>query len=128
MGAISALGSAVYALVDGATSTPVYYATGPQGTAHPYVIGQRQDGRDERTFAGQGFNADYVIKAVSRDQWPTGALRIYEGVHGSIDGGGTAVVSGYKLLRFERQSTVEYRDPDGYWHVGGIYRAEIWEA
>lgn len=128
MGAISALGSAVYALVDGATTLPAYYATGPQGTAHPYVIVQRQAGRDEHTFNSQGFNADYAVKVVSRDQWPTGATRSYDSLHGGIEGGGTVAVSGYKLLRFERQTTIEYRDPDGYWHVGGIYRAEIWEA
>lgn len=128
MGSLAALGSAVYRLVDGATTTPVYYALAPQGTAHPFVMVQRQDAQDQHTFTGTGLTAEYVVKAVSRDQWPTAALGIYEGVHAGIEGGGTVTVSGQRLLRFERQTVVEYRDPDGYWHVGGIYRVEIWEA
>jgi hypothetical protein len=114
-------------LVDGATALPVFYARAPQGTQPPYVIFQRQDGRDEHTFNSKGLNADYVVKVVSKDMWPTGAQRAYDAIHGMIEGGGTVVVSGFNLLRFERQATIEYQDPGQFWHVGGLYRVEVWE-
>lgn len=123
----SALGSAVNQLVDGATSLSVHYALAPQGQPHPYVIFQRQEGRDEHTFTGKGVSADYVVKVVGREQWPTGLQREYDAIHGQIEGGGTVAVNGYNLLRFERQATIEYQDPGQFWHVGGLYRVEVWE-
>jgi hypothetical protein len=48
-------------------------------------------------------------------------------VKDNIDGAGMPV-TGYNLLRMERQTTIEYRDTDMFWHVGGLYRVEIWEA
>lgn len=123
----TALGSALYQLVDSATTIPVYYALAPQGTVPPYVILQRQEGRDERTFTGTGVSADYVVKVVSREQWPTPAQKVYDAIHGQIEGGGTVAVSGYNLLRFQRQATIEYQDPGQFWHVGGLYRLEVWE-
>lgn len=122
-----ALGSALYSLIEGATSLPVFYAKARQGQQPPYVIYQRQDGRDEHTFNSQGVNADYVVKVVSRDTWPTGGQRAYDGIHAQIEGGGTIVVNGYTLLRMERRATIEYQDPGEFWHVGGLYRVEVWE-
>lgn len=127
MGDLGAVGSALYTLVDGATTLPAYYGLAPQGQPHPYVIVQRQTGRDEHTFTGRGVAAEYVVKVVTRDTWPTGAQRAYDGIHGQIEGGGTVAVSGFHLLRFERQSTIEYQDPGQFWHVGGLYRVEVWE-
>ncbi len=123
----SALGSALYMLVDAATTTPVYYGLAPQGQPQPYVIVQRQEGRDEHTFSSQGVSADYVVKVVSREASPTPAQRQYDAIHAQIEGGGTVTVSGYNLLRFERQATIEYQDPGQFWHVGGLYRVEVWE-
>jgi hypothetical protein len=127
MGDFGALGSALYTLVDGATTLPVHYALAPQGQPQPYVIVQRQDGRDEHTFTSKGLTADYVVKVVAKDQWPTAAQRTYDAIHNQIEGGGTVAVSGYNLLRFERQTTIEYQDPGQFWHVGGLYRVEVWE-
>lgn len=132
MNDFGALGSAIHTLVSGALAAgglglPAYYAVAPQGTQPPYVIWQRQDGRDEYTFTSGGLNADYVVKVVSKDTWPTGAQRTYDALHGRIQGGGTVTVSGGRLLRFERRATVEYRDPGQFWHVGGLYRVEVWE-
>lgn len=127
MGDFSALGSAIYTLVDNAATVPVYNAWAPQGSAWPYVIVQRQDAQDEHTFSSQGVAADYLVKVVSKDYWPTAAERMYDAINASIDGHGGSV-TGYNLLRFERQSTIEYRDPDNYWHVGGLYRVEVWEV
>lgn len=122
-----ALGSALYQLVDGATSLPVYYAMAPQNTPTPYVILQRQAGRDDHTFTSKGIATDYVVKVVGREQWPTGLQRQYDAIHGQVEGGGTVAVNGYNLLRFERQVTIEYQDPGQFWHVGGLYRVEVWE-
>ena len=46
----------------------------------------------------------------------------------AINGGGTVTVTGYNLLRFERQTTIQYQEPAGFWHVGGLYSVQVWEA
>ncbi len=122
-----ALGSALYTLLDNASTAPVYNLVAPQGTVWPYVVFQRQDAQDEHTFDSAGVNADYVVKVVGKDQFPTALERMYDGIHAVIDGAGMPV-TGYNLLRMERQTTIEYRDTDMFWHVGGLYRVEIWEA
>ena len=128
MGDISAIGSAVYRLVDAATALSVYSDRAPQGTVAPYVIFQRQEGRDEYTFTGNGINADYVVKVVSNAYSPSAAQTAYEAIHTAINGGGTVTVTGYNLLRFERQTTIQYQEPAGFWHVGGLYSVQVWEA
>ena len=122
-----ALGSALYTLLDNASTAPVYNLVAPQGTAWPYVIFQRQDAQDEYTFNSTGIGADYVVKVVGKDLHPTGLERMYDGIHAYLAVTGMTV-SGYTLLRMERQASIEYRDPDMFWHVGGLYRIEIWEA
>ncbi len=128
----AALGSAIYTMIDNATTVPVFNTLAPQGSAWPYVVFQRQDARDEFTFRGRGVLADYVIKVVGRvaDNNPSPAPieRIYDRIHGSIVAGSAMAVSGYTLLRMQRQATIEYRDPEMLWHVGGLYQVEIWEA
>lgn len=127
-----AIGSAMYTLLDSATSLPVYNERAPQGTVTPYVIFNRQDARDTYTMSGKpSINADYVVKVVSADYGPTAAQSAYDSLHGSINHGGTVTVNGYTLTHFERQSTIQYQEPitgGGFWHVGGIYRVQVWEA
>ena len=89
MGDFTALGSAIYTLVDGATPLPVFYGLAPQGQPYPYVIVQRQFGRDEHTFTGKGLAAEYAVKVLSKDTWPQPAQVLYDGLHGQIEGGGT---------------------------------------
>jgi hypothetical protein len=33
-------------------------------------------------------------------------------------------LTGMTALRLQRQTQIEYRDLDGYWHIGGIYRVD----
>lgn len=127
-----AIGSALYTLIDGATSLNVYNERAPQGSVTPYVIFHHQDARDTYYMAGKpSIDADYVIKVVSADYGPTAAQAAYESLHGSVSHGGTVTVNGYTLTHFERQATIQYQEPTakgGFWHVGGIYRVEVWEA
>ncbi len=129
-----AIGSALYKLIDGATTLSVYNERAPQGSVTPYVVFQRQDARDAYTFGNKAsINADYVVKVVSSDYGPTSAQAAYETVHTGINHGGTATVTvnGYTLTHLERQATIQYQEPaanGGFWHIGGIYRVEVWEA
>jgi hypothetical protein len=126
MGDMVAMGSAIRSMIDTASTVPVYYALAPQGSACPYIVFQRQAGRDEYSFTGRMVSADYVVRVVSDRNWPTQAATLYDTLHDSIqDGLGT--VTGLRTLRFRRQSTIEYRDGDGYWHAGGLYRVDVSE-
>ena len=121
-----ALGSAIYTLVDGVTSLPVYGERAPQGTVPQYVIFTLQDLQDEHTFNSHGITADYVIKVVSSHYWPGSAIAQYDAIHNAIENGGS--IAGYQLLRMQRQSSILYQEPAGFWHVGGLYQVEGWEA
>lgn len=123
MSDFTAFGSAIYSLVDAATSTPVYYALVPQGSAFPAVTVSRQDSLDDYTFTSSGVSAEYLVKAISNRTFPSEAAGIYDTLHGSINNR-QLTITGFQALRFQRQSTIEYLDPDHYWHVGGVYRLD----
>lgn len=122
-----ALGSAIYTLVDSATTLGVYNERAPQGSVPAYVVFQRQDANDTHTFTSSGVAADYVVKVVSNAYWPGSAQFTYDTIHRAIDGN-LGSVNGFTLQRFERQATIQYQEPSGFWHVGGIYRVEVTEA
>lgn len=123
-----AMGSAIYNKLGGTAATPaVYYALAPQSTQPPYVIVQRLSAADEYTFTGQGVSAEYVVKVVSNRQWPSEAWAAYGTVHNTLQDA-SLTIPGYTALRCERSSTVEYIDPERFWHVGGIYRVEAWQS
>jgi hypothetical protein len=125
MGDLSALGSAIYSTLDTATTLPVYQAIAPQGTTTPYVVFNRQDARDEYTFAGgHGIAADYLVKVVDNGTWPTPAQVAYDTLHNAINDA-VPTYTGMAALRFRRDALIEFRDRAGYWHVGGIYRVEV---
>lgn len=118
------LGSAVVNAVASATSVPAYYGLVPQGSAFPAITVNRQDAFDEYTFDSHTVNADYLVKALSNRNYPYEAAAIYDTVHSGINNK-QLVVTGFQALRFLRTTTVEYRDTEGYWHVGGIYRVVV---
>jgi hypothetical protein len=124
MGDFVAVGSALYTACDNASTVPVYYAQVPQGSAFPAIVINRQAAVDVRTFTSEELSADYQVKVISNRNWPQEAAAAYDALHATLDG--TALtVTGYTALRCERTSTIEYRDADGYWHIGGLYRVDV---
>jgi len=120
-----AIGSALYSALGGTAGT-AFYGLAPQGQAPPYVTLQRQSANDEYTFDGNGVSADYLVTAISNREWPGAeAYPRYATAHALLQGTQLAV-TGYQALRCQRTNTVEYRDQQGYWHVGGVYRIDIW--
>ena len=127
MGDFIALGSAITTACDNASTVPVYYARAPQGSACPYIIVNRQAAIDEYDWGGTALSTDYQIKVVSDRQWPAQAATLYDALHAGIQG--TALtITGYSALRCERESTIEYGDGEGFWHVGGLYRVDVYKT
>lgn len=120
-----AIGSALYTACDAATTVPVYYGIIPQGSAVPAVVINRQAGVEEHDWSGSIISTDYQVQVVSDRQWPYEAAAAYDALHTAIDG--TALsMTGLVAMRCERTATLEYRDPDGFWHVGGLYRVDVY--
>ena len=126
MSDFTAVGLAIYARIGGTAGTvSVYQALAPQGGSAPYAIFQRQTAQDDYVFGPTEFtSADYVVKVVSRKQWPTEAQSIYTHLHNLMQQAPLSV-TGYTVLRCHRTTTLEYLDPESFWHVGGIYRIEL---
>lgn len=127
----TALSSALYSVLNGGATVSVYYALAPQNTAAPYCIFQRQSAVDDYYLAGTAGNrtvtADYQVKVVDDGLWPGAASNIYGHVHALMDDAALSV-SGFTTLRSRRNQSLEYRDDEGFWHVGGIYTVEIDET
>lgn len=99
-----------------------------QGTATPYVIFQLQASLDTYTFGTvSGESADYLVKVVSNRQTAGQAFAIYDKAHQVLQDAPLTIVGSYPL-RVRRRSRVQYRDQDGFWHVGGIYRIDRWNS
>lgn len=128
MSDFAAIGSALYSRLGTALGGSVYYALGPQNaTSYPCVIMQRQAAVDGYTFGAANnadVSADYAVKAVGYGLWPTSLYALYGSAHARVNQV-ALTVTGWTALRCERRSTFEYRDQDGYWHVGGVYRIDI---
>jgi hypothetical protein len=129
--AFTALGSALYTAIGTAlgTVTPlaVYQGLAPQGSAPPYAVFNQQTARDEYTFTSRGISASYQVKIVSNRQFANEAQLAYDRVHRSLQDA-PLTVTGYNLLRMRRETTIQFMDPDRFWHVGGVYRIDIQEA
>lgn len=116
------------ALVTG--TLPIHNTLAVQGgTVPPYIIFQLQSSLDEYVFGNtSGESADYLVKVVSNRLTPSyQAYPIYNTAHANLQDAPLTIVGSYPL-RVRRISRVEYRDGDGYWHVGGIYRLERWNT
>jgi hypothetical protein len=127
----SALGSALYAAIGTAAGTvapmAVYQGMAPQGSVFPYAMFNQQTARDEYTFTSRGMTASYQVKVVSNRQSDSEARAAYDRLHANLQDA-PLTVTGYTLMRMRRETTIEYQDPDRFWHVGGIYRIDIEEA
>jgi len=127
MGDFVALGSALYKACDNASTVPVYYGLAPQAGTPPYIIINRQAAIDEYDFTGSSLSTDYQVKVVSDRQWPEQAATLYDALHAGIQGT-VLTITGYNSMRCEREATIEYRDTAGFWHVGGLYRIDIYKT
>lgn len=138
----AAMGSAIYGrmgtvaytyLTNGTVPTTgtvgLYDTLAPQTNTPPYVIYQLQDSLDTYTFdANSGESADYLLKVVSDRLDPTmQAFAIYDQAHNHFQDAPLSIAGGY-LLRCRRIGRVQYQDTSKYWHVGGIYRLDVWES
>ncbi len=128
------LGTVVYTYNVGGTATVTgtlgtYDSLSAQGAATPYVIFQLQTSVDEYAFGAEhGESLDVVLKSVTNRQWASQqGFTIYDTAHHALQDA-PLMVSGADLLRCRRQSRLQYRDRDGYWHVGGVYRLDFWET
>src|SRR5210317_2039147 len=107
----TALGSAIYTVLNAAATVNIYYALAPQGGTPPYAIFQRSAAADNYHFASGGVNADYVLKVISNRNWPSEAQEIYGHLHDAFDDSALSV-SGYTYLRCRRDSSLEFRDDE----------------
>ncbi len=123
---ITALGSAVYSVLSAGT-VDVYHSLAPQGATPPYAVFSAQNpGIDEYTFTSRGVSADYSVQVLSNRNWPTEAATVFTHLDALLQDA-SLNVSGYTALRCRRTSELMFRDNDGYWHVGAIYRIDIHE-
>jgi hypothetical protein len=138
----AAMGSAIYARLgtvsytypsSGTTTTTgtlgTYDTLAPQqGAAAPYIIFQLQDSLDLYTFGTvAGESTDYLVKAISNRQTPNQAITIYDQAHEALQDAPLSIAGGYPL-RVRRTNRVMYRDNDGFWHIGGVYRVDSWDS
>lgn len=124
-----ALGSAIYSVLGtGMGTVPVYNTIAPQGGSPPFVIFQAQEpGVSRYSFdgaSGEEVSGDWVVKVVSDRYWAGEADGIASTLE-TVMQDGLGTVAGWRVLRCRRSGRVRYRDRDGFWHVGGIYRVDL---
>jgi len=120
----AALGSAITTALSGGTVS-VFDTLAVQGGTPPYAIFQAQNpGDHEYTFSSSGLRADYVLKVLSNRTWPGEAQQVYTHLHNLMQNAALSV-TGYTVQRCRVVSSVKYRDEDGFWHVGGVYRIDL---
>lgn len=122
----AAIGSALYSTLS-AGSVSVYYGVAPQGAVPPYCTFSRQSGLDEYTFTDSGVTTDYVVKVFSNRVWPGEAILTYGTIHALLNNKQLSL-AGFTGLRCRRMTTIEFRDPEGFWNVGGVYRIDVWQS
>lgn len=129
MNEAAALGSALYSKLSGAGTAQgvnLYYALAPQGSVPaPYAIVQQQASVDDYAFGSyREVSADYVVKIVSDDEYPTGSYALYDLYDAALQDAALSV-SGWSVLRVRRVSRIEYQDTRKFWHVGGLFRIDL---
>lgn len=129
MSDFTAFASAIYGAIGSALGSAVYYGLAPQGTNPPYVVFARQSGVDSYYLYGGtavgnwDITAEYMVKVIDDGLWPGVAQAAYGTVHTMMQDAALSI-TGFTALRSRRVQTLEYRDDDGFWHIGGIYQVE----
>lgn len=128
------LGTVIYTYSTGGTALAVgtlgtYDSQAPQGTNPPYVIFQFMVSTDEYAMSSTpGESSEVMLKAVSNRYYPSQqAYPIYARSHDHLQNA-PLVIAGNTLLRCQRRSRISFRDSEGYWNVGGLYRIVTWET
>lgn len=126
-----AFGSAVYSALGSATgagTVAIYQGLAPSGTQPPYIVFERIEGIDEYKFNSDGgVNTEYMVKAISHDEWPDEAQATYAIYH-AVFQDARLTITGYTTLFCRRVRPIGYRDTDNYQHRGGIYAVEAWRT
>lgn len=124
----TALGSAIYSRLGTAGTVSIFWGLAPQGQQPPYVVFDRLATTDAYTFGARSeISTDFSVKVISNRNSPGEAALVYGHIHNAMQDAPLAV-TGFTLLRCRRRSTIQYREPDGFWHVGGIYRIDLTEV
>lgn len=128
------LGTVQYTYSTGGTATYVgtvgtYDSMAPQGTNPPYIIFQFMTSRDDYAMSSKpGESSEVMVKAVSNRYYPSQqAYAMYATAHDNLQNASLSV-AGNTLLRCQRRSRFSFRDAEGFWNVGGIYRVETWQT
>ena len=120
-----AMGSAIYGRLAPSLGSAVYDTIAPGTVATEYVVFQRLTEIDDYSFGNNRMESlEYLIKAVSDDDWPHTAYARYGVAHDAIQDA-PLTVGGYGLMRFRRTSTINYMDNERFHHVGGVYRCDL---
>ena len=120
---VMSVGSALYTVLSAGT-VGAFNSLAPQGSTPPYVVFQLQAGTEEYTFTSNGSRMDWVVKVLINRLWPGEAADVYSATHDLVQDA-ALTVTGYTAQRCRRIGELQYRDPDGFWHVGGTYRIDI---
>lgn len=125
---ILALGSALYSRLNSQGTVDIFYGLAPQGQATPYCIIQTQSsGVDDYVFGStdsSSVSCLYTVKIVDNSNWPTNGWSIYQHIDTALQGFNLSV-TGYSTLRCNRESSIEYRDEQKFWHVGSLFRIDL---
>ena len=123
---VLALGSALYSTLNTAGTIPVYYNLAPQNTSPPYAIFQPQSlGVEDYNFGNTRFTYTlYTLKVVDNKLYPTNNWILFEHLDNAIQHN-NLTVTGFQTLRCTRDSLIEFRDNEKFWHCGSIYKIDL---
>jgi len=116
------VGSALHGAL--AAGTIDWYRNVAPGTAvPPYGVWSLQSGSDAYDFGGKFATFDYNVRVITDDDWPTRGEGLAQAAMALIDNV-ALTIPGYDHLECRRSAPVHFRDPDGFWNIGGIFR--VW--
>lgn len=101
-----------------------YYSKAPLTVKPPFGIIDFNNGSDDYTFTDNGLESTYQIKVISDQTFPFEAASLYADVHTLIQDA-PLTFSDFYLMQCRRTSPIQYQDPQGFWHIGGIYEIDI---
>lgn len=126
------LETALFGLLDGGLSWPVYNTVAAGETIEYVVFQSGGSGNDDDYHAkDRGVVFEYQVNGISTDR--ATALDMAVALGGVMDTAGASLsVAGWAIIRVSRVGQVDYTqvEPDGVsiHHVGGIYEIELEEA